>query len=151
VSTSRGPELAAAGRTPRPLGAGRRRQARERALGILYEAEIRGETPSEVLAGLLVPADEFAVRLVEGVAGDLAAIDAMVASLATGWAVDRMPAVDRAILRLGAFELMHLPEVPTAVAIDEAVELAKEYSTEDSGRFVNGVLAAVAARVRPPA
>jgi N utilization substance protein B len=148
VSTSRGPDLAGAAK-PRPP-AGRRRQARERALGILYEAEIRAVPAPEVLAGLVVPADPFAVRLVEGVAADLPAIDAVVAELASGWALDRMPAIDRAILRLGAFELMHLPEVPVAVAIDEAVELAKEYSTEDSGRFVNGVLAAVAARVRPP-
>ena len=68
---------------------------------------------------------------------------------ARNWQLSRMPALDRAILRLGAFELAHRPDVPTAAVINEAVELAKEYSTDDSGRFVNGVLSAVAADVRP--
>jgi transcription antitermination protein NusB len=137
VSTSRGPEAV-----------GRRRQARERALSLLYEAEIREVPVSEVLRGLAVPADEFAVRLVSGVEAHAAEIDGVVSGHAAGWALDRMPALDRALLRLATFELLHLPEIPVAVVIDEAVELAKGYSTEDSGRYVNGVLAAVAARYR---
>jgi N utilization substance protein B len=137
VSTSRGPEVA-----------GRRRQARERALGLLYEAEIRAVAPSDVLGELTVPADDFAVTLVSGVESHAAEIDAVVSTHAAGWALERMPALDRALLRLATFELMHLPEIPVAVVIDEAVELAKGYSTEDSGRYVNGVLAAVAARYR---
>jgi N utilization substance protein B len=137
VSTSRGPEVA-----------GPRRQARERALSLLYEAEIRSVPVSQVLHDLVVPADDFAVTLASGVESHAAEIDAVVAGHASGWTIDRMPAIDRALLRLGTFELMHLPEVPVAVVIDEAVELAKGYSTEDSGRYVNGVLAAVAARYR---
>ena len=128
--------------------AGRRRQARERALALLYEAEARSVTPTEVLADLVVPADEFAVVLVEGVAANAAEIDRVVASHAAGWTLDRMPVLDRNVLRLATFELLHLPEVPVAVVIDEAVELAKSYSTEDSGRYVNGVLSAVAADCR---
>jgi N utilization substance protein B len=144
VSTSRGPEVAS---TPAVETAGWRRQARERALGLLYEADIRGVRPSEVLAGLAA-LDEFALRLVEGVDAHAAEIDEVISQLASGWTLDRMPALDRNVLRLATFELVHLPEVPVAVVIDEAVELAKGYSTEDSGRYVNGVLAAVAARFR---
>lgn len=131
-----------------PEAAGPRRQARERALSLLYEAEIRGVAPSDVLEALAVPADAFAVTLVTGVGTNAAEIDAVVSHHAAGWAIDRMPAIDRALLRLATFELIHLPEIPVAVVIDEAVELAKGYSTEDSGRYVNGVLAAVAARYR---
>jgi N utilization substance protein B len=127
--------------------AGRRRQARERALGLLYEADIRSVRPSEVLSGLAA-LDDFALRLVEGVDAHAAEIDAVISELASGWTLDRMPALDRNLLRLATFELVHLPEIPVAVVIDEAVELAKSYSTEDSGRYVNGVLAAVAARFR---
>jgi transcription antitermination protein NusB len=144
VSTSRGPEVASA---PAVETAGRRRQARERALGLLYEADIRSVRPAEVLSGLAA-LDDFALRLVEGVDAHAAEIDEVISELASGWTLDRMPALDRNVLRLATFELLHLPEVPVAVVIDEAVELAKSYSTEDSGRYVNGVLAAVAARFR---
>jgi N utilization substance protein B len=72
----------------------------------------------------------------------------LIVSHAKGWAIDRMPALDRAILRLGIYELLSRPDVPVAVVIDEAVELAKRFSTDDSGRFVNGVLAAVAKNAR---
>ena len=125
-----------------------RHEARERALHLLYEAEAKGVPPGEVLHDLPVAPDEFAVALVQGVHDHAEELDALVASHATGWRLDRMAAVDRALLRLGAFELAHRPDVPVAVVIDEAVELAKAYSTEDSGRFVNGVLAAVARDVR---
>jgi len=142
VSTSRGPS-APGGRPP-----GERRLGRERALGLLYEAEAKGVAPSEVLASLPVPPEEYARQLVEGVSGRLGELDALIGSAAESWAVERMPVVDRQLLRLGAYELVARPDVPVAVVIDEAVELAKQYSTEDSGRFVNGVLGAIARRVR---
>lgn len=134
--------------------AGVRRQARERALGLLYEAEVKDDAPSGIVADLPVAPDPYAVALVEGVEAHAAEIDRLLAAHAIGWSVDRMPAVDRSLLRLATFELLGRPDTPTGVVISEAVDLAKEYSTEESGRFVNGVLAAVAAEVRsdgPPA
>ncbi|MBK9178371.1 MAG: transcription antitermination factor NusB [Acidimicrobiales bacterium] len=131
---------------PRPAWG--RRDARERALGLLYEAEMKGVDPREVLVALPVPADPYTADVVAGVGERRAELDAHLARLARGWTVERMPAVDRAILRLAAFELLGRPDVPTAVVIDEAVELAKRFSTDDSGRFVNGVLARLATEVR---
>ncbi len=130
---------------------GSRRQARERALGLLYEAELKGEPPSGVIAGLPVVPDPYAVAIVEGVEVNAAEIDRLLGEHAIGWAVERMPAVDRSLLRLATFELLGRPDTPTGVVISEAVDLAKEYSTEESGRFVNGVLAALADRLRPAA
>lgn len=92
---------------------------------------------------------EYAVKLLRGLSGRRDEVDALVSAHAAGWAIERMPAVDRCILRLATYELVAEPSVPLAVVIDEAVELAKEYSTEDSPRFVNGVLAAIAGIVRP--
>jgi N utilization substance protein B len=129
-------------------GVGSRREARERALSLLYESEAKSVPPSEVLAGLPVPAEPYAVELVEGVEAHQAAIDEVIGRLSRGWTLERMPAVDRALLRIAIFELQHRPDVPTAAAISEAVELAKTFSTEDSGRFVNGMLSAVAAECR---
>jgi N utilization substance protein B len=86
----------------------------------------------------------YAREIVDGVADHREEIDELIASYAQGWTIDRMPNVDRAVLRIASWELLHNPEVPAAVAIDEAVELVKEYSTEDSARFVNGVLGKVA-------
>ena len=125
-----------------------RREARERAFHLLYESEIKGEEPSVVLAGLPLEPDAFAVELVEGVAGSRAELDALIEAHSRNWQLERMPALDRALLRIGTYELVHRPDVPTAVAISEAVELAKQYSTDDSSRFVNGVLAAIAAGTR---
>ncbi|HET9731740.1 MAG TPA: transcription antitermination factor NusB [Acidimicrobiales bacterium] len=125
-----------------------RREARERALSLLYEAETKGASPAEVLRELPVTPDAFAADIVEGVGGRLAEIDALIAARAIGWAVDRMPAIDRAVLRIGTYELLAHPDVPTAVVLSEAVELAGAYSTDESGRFVNGVLSAVASAVR---
>jgi transcription antitermination protein NusB len=123
--------------------------ARERALELLYEADAKSETIDEVLALLPVEPDPYAVDVVTGVTEHAADIDARIARLAPDWPVDRMPTVDRAVLRLGIYELSERPDVPTAVILDEAVELAKRYSTEESGRFVNGVLAAAARELRP--
>lgn len=130
-------------------GVGSRREARERALELLYEAESKSQPPAVVLEALPVPPEAFAAELVRGVGEHLAELDEVIASYARGWTVARMPALDRAVLRLGVFELLHRPDVPTGAVISEAVELAKRFSTEESGRFVNGVLAAIAADARP--
>ena len=126
-----------------------RREARERALSLLYEAESKQVQPDAILSDLPVEPDPFVVDLVKGVGRDLERIDGLISSHAIGWEMDRMPAVDRALLRMAAYELIDRPDVPTAVVISEAVDLAAQYSTDDSGRFVNGVLAAIAAEVRP--
>jgi N utilization substance protein B len=129
--------------------AGGRRQARERALALLYEADAKDVTPEVVIAELPVTPDDFVVALVVGVSQRTAEIDALLAEHAIGWSVDRMPVVDRTLLRLATFELLGRPDVPTGAVISEAIDLAKQYSTEESGRFVNGVLSAVAAVTRP--
>jgi N utilization substance protein B len=126
-----------------------RREARERALSLLYEAEVKDLEPAAVLEQLPVPPDEFTRDLVAGVGSRAGEIDTIVARYAIGWTLDRMPAVDRAVLRMATYELLARPDVPTGVVLSEAVEVAAAYSTDDSGRFVNGVLAAVAAEVRP--
>ena len=143
MSTSRGPE-----RDGRPPLAGERRRSRERALGLLYEAEAKGVRAEDLLAELPAPPEPYAEELVRGVGERITEIDALLADKARTWAVGRMPAVDRQVLRIAAFELLWCPEVPLAVVIDEALELVKQYSTADSARFVNGVLAALAAGAR---
>ena len=128
-----------------------RRHARERALSLLYEAEVKGVSPDVVLSGLPAEPDRFAADVVAGVGGHAEEIDGWLRRYARDWAVERMPAIDRALLRIGVYELLHRPDVPTAVVIAEAVELASRFSTEDSGRFVNGLLARIAEEVRGPA
>jgi len=118
-------------------------------LGLAYECEQRNVRGPELLDGLPVPPDEYAQMLVVGVDEHHEEIDAVIRKFSEHWSLERMPVVDRALLRIGTFELGWLPEVPTAVAITEAVELAKQYSTKDSGRFVNGLLSRIAAEVRP--
>ncbi|MBW3615464.1 MAG: transcription antitermination factor NusB [Actinobacteria bacterium] len=130
---------------------GSRRESRERALELLYEAEAKGQQPGEVVAAQTLRPEPFVVELVTGVESRRAELDEVLSRFAKGWAVDRMPVLDRAILRMATFELLAQPRTPVAVVISEAVELAKRYSTEESGKFVNGVLAGVAAEVRPPA
>lgn len=126
-----------------------RSDAREQALMLLYESEQRGVAPSTLLDDRGLVAEELTSLLVSGVEKDISAIDLHIIDHAKGWALDRMPALDRAILRIAIFELMHRSDTPVAVVIDEAVELAKRFSTDDSGRFVNGVLSAVAKQLRP--
>ena len=131
-------------------GEDRRSEARERALTLLYEAQAKRQSADAVLAALPVPPDPLAELLVRGVAAHTARIDDLLAQYARGWTVERMPVTDRTVARIGIFELLERPDVPTAVVLDEAVELAKRYGgTDDSGRFVNGVLAAVAHDIRP--
>jgi transcription antitermination protein NusB len=123
-----------------------RRRARRRAIDLLYQADVTGSGPLEVLRSWRDAEREippFTTELVEGVAGSLVEVDAAIGRAAEGWTVQRLAAVDRAILRVAVFELLHRPDVPPAAAIDEAVDAAKELSTEDSGRFVNGVLGAI--------
>jgi N utilization substance protein B len=105
--------------------------------------------PADLLSELPLAPVEYAVQLVTGMTERLDDVDELISGHSSGWAIDRMPAVDRCILRIATYELISELDVPVAVAIDEAVELAKEYSTEDSPRFVNGVLAAIADTVRP--
>ena len=126
-----------------------RREARERALELLYEAESKGVAPGELVAGLPIEPEPYAMTVTLGVGADLDRLDGLIGSTAKGWRIERMPAVDRALLRIAAWELAHRPEIPVAVVINEAVELAKQYSTEESGRFVNGVLSRVASELRP--
>ena len=116
---------------------------------LLYEGEQRSVPALSLIEERGLVAEDLTRFLLTGIAESIERIDAEVASHAKGWPLERMPALDRAILRLGVHELLHRPDVPVAVVIDEAVELAKRFSTDDSGRFVNGVLAAVAKEVRP--
>ena len=128
---------------------GSRREARERALGLCYELEVRDLPVDELLEQQPAPPDPYAVQLVRGVAEHGADVDALLRKFSEHWALERMPAVDRAVLRLGAYELGWERDVPSAVVISEAVDLAKQYSTKDSGRFVNGLLSRIADELRP--
>jgi N utilization substance protein B len=127
-----------------------RHQARERALTLLYEADLKGVPPTLVLEGLALSPDPYAVTLVQAVEERHAEIDGLIGRAAIGWELGRMAVVDRNVLRLALAELLGSPDVPTAVVLDEAVELAASYSTDDSGRFVNGVLATLAVEARGP-
>jgi transcription antitermination protein NusB len=125
-----------------------RHQARERVVSLLYEADLKGSPPTEVLDELAVAPDPYTTSLVEAVASHGAEIDRLIGTAAIGWDIERMAVVDRNVLRLAVAELLTCPDVPTAVILNEAVELASAYSTDDSGRFVNGVLATIATQVR---
>jgi N utilization substance protein B len=128
---------------------GARSKARKRALDILFEADLRGAPALEVLAAHAAartregqpPLNEHVGVLVEGVTANRERIDELLSTYAVGWTLERMPAVDRNLLRIGSYELLWLDDVPDAVAIDEAVELATSLSTDDSPAFVNGLLA----------
>lgn len=130
-----------------------RTKARKRALDIMYQSELRGLALDGTLreraadkAAEGTPLNPYTVALVEGVVGHQEAIDELLGHYSVGWTLDRMPAVDRNLLRLGAFEILHAADVPDEVAISEAVALAHQLSTDDSARFVNGVLARLAER-----
>jgi transcription antitermination protein NusB len=126
-----------------------RTSARERAMSLLYEAEQRQMTAREILDSQPVTPDDLVVALVEGVGTHQAELDEMVSAHLQGWTLARLPAIDRTVLRMATFELLHRPDVPVAVVLDEAVELAKRYSTDDSNRYVNGVLSALVPDTRP--
>ena len=124
-----------------------RTKARKRALDLLFEAEQRGVDPADLLRERLAapvteaPLSEFTADLVMGVVDHWGQLDELISTYAQGWTLKRMPAVDRAILRLGAYEVLYSTDVPEPVAISEWVGLATELSTDDSPRFVNGLLA----------
>ena len=128
---------------------GTRRQARELALSLLYEADTKDAAPADVLADFPIDPDPFAADLVAGVGEHQKEIDELIRGFAKDWTLERMPVVDRNLLRIGIYELLQRPDVPTAAVISEAVELARRYSTEESGRFVNGMLGRIAEEVRP--
>jgi N utilization substance protein B len=125
-----------------------RSKARKRALDALYEADIRGTSPTDVLASTTqrrvdegqAAMNAYVTEIVDGVTRHREYIDELLSSYSMGWSLERMPAVDRAILRIGAYELLWRDDVPDAVAIDEAVSLAQELSTDESSSFVNGLL-----------
>ena len=125
-----------------------RSKARKRALDILYEAELRGspvlELPAERITLGHPPVPDYAAGLVRGVAVHQARIDELISQYAEGWTLDRMPAVDRNIVRIGVYELLWAADVPDAVAINEAVLLAQDLSTDASPGFVNALLARIA-------
>jgi N utilization substance protein B len=130
------------------VSVGTRREARERALALLYEADAKSLSPGEVLEGLPVAPDPYVTDVVQGVASRQEEIDDLIARFAIDWTLDRMPVIDRTLLQMATFELLGRPDIPTGVIISEAVELAKQYSTEESGRFVNGVLSSIAGETR---
>lgn len=126
-----------------------RTRARKRALDVLFESEARGEDPTDVLARRQEhpdepPVSDYAAMLVTGVTEHRERIDQILTEHSEGWSVPRMPAVDRAVLRIGLFELLWVQEIDDPVAITEAVELARVLSTDDSPRFVNGLLGRIA-------
>jgi N utilization substance protein B len=125
-----------------------RTKARKRALDALYEADIKGADARETLAAtedtLQAPLNPYTSEIVDGVYENLDQIDDLISTYSQGWTIDRMPAVDRNIVRIGVYELIWNPDVPVGVAISEAVDLAKLLSTDESGSFVNGLLARIA-------
>jgi transcription antitermination protein NusB len=135
-----------------PTEAESRRAARERALELLYEAEAKSATVADVLAELPRAPDVLARELAQGVAAHRDHIDEVLARLvAPRWSLARLASVDRAVLRIGAYELFEVPDRSQALIINEAVVLARRFGSDDSPRFVNGVLSSVAAEARPPA
>ena len=126
-----------------------RHQQRERALSLLYEAELKGESPLQVLEQLPVRPDAYVCTLLVGAAATRVEADRLITAASVGWPLDRMAVIDRLVLRLAVAELLDEQGPPMAVVIDEAVELVKTYSTDDSGSFVNGILSTIAAEVRP--
>jgi transcription antitermination protein NusB len=128
-----------------------RRKARKRALDVLYEADLRGESIPKVLAETVARMEgprpgylDYAIELVEGVCAHLERIDELIASYAEGWTLQRMPVVDRNLARIAVFELLYQDDIDALVAISEAVELAGQISTDDSPRFLGGVLGRIA-------
>lgn len=124
-----------------------RSKARKRALDVLFESEVRNDAPLDALGERISAADppvpEYAVSLIEGVEAHRERIDDLLSTYAEGWTLDRMPPVDRNVLRLGTYELLWADDVPDGVAISEAVVLARDLSTDESPQFINGLLARI--------
>jgi transcription antitermination protein NusB len=131
------------------MGTRSRRAARELALNILYQVDVAKIPPQEAIqvalenTNLEETAAEFATALVEGTLGQMKELDGKLAKLSVGWELQRQPAVDRNILRMAMFEILSMGHIPVSVSVNEAVELAKKFSTDESGRFINGVLGAL--------
>ena len=136
------------GRFSRSAGNDARSDARERALHLLYEAHAKSESGSSVVESQILPVDDLVLEIVSGVDDVTAFADEIIAENAIGWTLARMPVIDLIVLRIAIFELKSRPDVPTAVILNEAVELAKTFSTDESGRFVNGILSTISKKVR---
>ena len=126
--------------------------ARKNALQIMYQGDILDKAPRELIDNAqLVPEtqglDDYALMLLEGCKENLEAIDELIVSASENWALDRMPMVDRALLRLSTYEMRYVEDVPVSVSINEAVNLAKEFGGDDSPRFVNGILGRIATQL----
>jgi N utilization substance protein B len=125
---------------------GRRRNARELALKVMFQIDVGGLPPAEVLETTFeqVPVEPeeraYVLGTVEGVLAQLQELDAIISTLASGWRLERIANVDKNVLRIALYEIRHRDDIPASVSVNEAVEIAKKYSTEDSGRFVNGIL-----------
>ena len=126
-----------------------RTAARERALDLLYEAHSKQLPVADVLSAQALDVSDEVRLLVEGTEATRERADELITARSRGWTLERMPVIDRTVMRMATFELLSRLDVPRAVVLDEAVSMAKRYSTDDSGRFVNGVLAAIADEVRP--
>ncbi len=126
-----------------------RREARERALELSYEREQRGDDLDELLASLTLPPEPYTERLLRAVDADVDQIDATIAERLRGWTIDRLPVLDLLVLRLAVAELQ-VTDTPTGVVLAEAVDLASRYGTDDSSKFVNGVLAAIEREIVRP-
>ena len=136
------------GRSSRSAGSDARSDARERALHLLYEAQAKSESGSSIVESQVLAVDDLVLEIVQGVDVITAFADEIITENAIGWTLPRMPVIDLIVLRIAIFELKSRPDVPTAVILNEAVELAKTFSTDESGRFVNGILSTIAKRVR---
>ena len=125
-----------------------RSKARKQSLDLLYEGDIRGQAPADLLASREVieegpdarPIREYTKELISGIAENRRKIDELISTYAQGWDMDRLPAVDRNILRLGIYEILWCKDLDDAIAIDEALKLARELSTDDSAAYIHGVL-----------
>jgi N utilization substance protein B len=134
--------------SPEIPGLGSRREAREEALAILYQAELTGDPVTEALASREVPPSSYAVEIAEQVDEARDDLDALLGRHLENWRVERMPLVDRVIARIAVWELSERSDIPTGVVLSEAVEIATQYCAEQSPRFLNGVLGSVASEVR---
>jgi N utilization substance protein B len=119
-------------------------------LSLLYEAELQGQDPVTLADALVVPPDPYVRTLLEQSVATREEAERRIAGVSVGWPLDRMAVIDRLVLRLAVAELLDPDGPPPPVVIDEAVELVKTYSTDESGRFVNGILAAITPDLRPP-
>lgn len=125
-----------------------RREAREEALAVLYQVELTGDAAEDELATRDIAPADYAIEIAHGVDEERDDLDALIGRHLTNWRVDRMPIVDRVLARIAAWELVNQPDIPSAVVLSEAVELASIYCGEKSAPFLNGVLSSVAAEVR---